>query len=169
MISKSRKKPKALAIMLVLALAVLFTFQMNPVLANVPDVTSIEWYTSGLNTYLNITVEHTSPDSTHYVDNVEVEYKEADAGSIFDDIALGPQSTETFFVEYNLFEVTEYDTYIVRARATCTTHGEASWSAEVTVPEFSTLSLLLILAIASIAVLLLRSNARALSRQKMPK
>ncbi|MCW4001808.1 MAG: PEF-CTERM sorting domain-containing protein [Candidatus Bathyarchaeota archaeon] len=161
MISEKKKKPKTLAIMLVLALAVLFAFQMNPVLADVPDVTSIEWHTSGIDTFLNITVEHASPDSTHYVDLVTVSITEADAGTIYDDVTLGPQSTETFFVEYNLGEVTEYDTYTIQAKATCTSHGEGSWSGAVVIPEFSTLSLLLIFAIVSIAAFLFRSKARA--------
>ncbi|UCD26548.1 MAG: hypothetical protein JSV75_06610 [Candidatus Bathyarchaeota archaeon] len=164
MISENKKKAKTLGIMLVLALAVLFTFQMNPVLANIPEVTSIEHYTSGVDTYLNITVEHASPDSTHYVDQVTIYLRDEILGEVDErdeDLSLGPQSTETFFVQYEVGVVDEYYTPNVRAKGFCTTHGEGSWSSFVNVPEFSTLSLLLILAIASIAVLLFRSKARA--------
>ena len=169
MISENKKKPKTLAIMLVLALAVLFTFQMNPVLADIPEVTNIETYTVGVDTFLNITVEHASPDSTHYVDLVDVSITESDSGTIYDDVALGPQSTETFFVQYNLGAVDEYYEPTCRARASCTSHGEGSWSSVLYIPEFSTLTLLLILAIVSIAVLLFRANARALGNVCSPR
>ena len=167
MISENKKKPKTLAIMLVLALAVLFTFQMNPVLADIPEVTNIETYTVGVDTFLNITVEHASPTSSHYVDLVEVEI--VDEGTAIEDVALGPQSTETFFVQYNLGAVDEYYEPTCRARASCTSHGEGSWSSALYIPEFSTLTLLLILAIVSIAVLLFRANARALGNVCSPR
>ncbi|UCD26631.1 MAG: hypothetical protein JSV75_00370 [Candidatus Bathyarchaeota archaeon] len=151
MISEKKKKPKTFAITLVLALGVLVAFQINLVLADIPDVTSIEPWTSGTDTILNITVRHASPTPTHYVDAVEV-----DIDGTVEAVFLGPQSTETFLVQYNMGEVT--DTPPVQARAFCTWHGWSVWSQPVVVPEFLALSLLLILVIVSIAVLLARSK-----------
>jgi len=59
-------------------------------------------------------------------------------------------------VQFNIGELTEEPT--VRARAVCTIHGWSSWSNSVQVPEFSLIQPILILAIVSIAVLLLKSK-----------
>ena len=53
MIGENRKRPKSLVVLLVLALAVLFVFHINPVLADVPTVESVEPWTSGADTILN--------------------------------------------------------------------------------------------------------------------
>ncbi|UCB60828.1 MAG: hypothetical protein JSV75_04325 [Candidatus Bathyarchaeota archaeon] len=151
MISELKKKPKTLTILLVLALAVLFAFQTNLVLADIPDVTSVEPWTSGTDTILNITVRHASPTPTHYVDAVEV-----DIDGTVEAVYLEGQSTETFLAQYNMGEVT--DTPAVQARAFCTWHGWSSWSQPVVVPEFSTIYLFLFLAFVSIAILLVRSK-----------
>jgi hypothetical protein len=151
---KLKKKPKTLAIMLVLALGVLFAFQMNPVLANTPEIIDIEYYTSGNNTFVRITVLHSaSAASSHYVETVRW-----DIDGTFEEQTLEPQpdDPDDFFVEYNLGEVTGTPT--VRARAIDTTGTFSIWSERVMIPEFPTLSLLLILAIVSIAVLLFRSR-----------
>ncbi len=159
LISDGKKKSKTFAIMLVLALAVLFTFQMNPVWANTPDVTNVEYYSIGNNTFVRITVYHVRTgfegdiDPNHYVEQALF-----DIDGTVEDVALEAQSTEVFTVEYNMGEVTGAPT--VRARVDCTSHGLSAWSDTVVVPEFSTLSLLLILAMVSIAVLLFRFNAR---------
>jgi hypothetical protein len=151
MTGEKKKKSKTLAIMLILDLAALFAFQINLVSADIPDVNSVEPWTSGTDTILNITVRHASPTSSHYVDLVEVDIDEN-----VEDIYLGPQSTEIFLVQYNMGEVA--DTPTVQARAFCTFHGYGSWSQPVVVPELSALSLFLIPAIVSIAVLLFRSK-----------
>jgi hypothetical protein len=145
--------------MLVLALAVLFTFQMNPVWANTPEVWDIEYYTIENNTFVRITVYHDRTgfegdiDPNHYVEQALF-----DIDGTVEEVALEVQSTEVFTVEYNLGEVTGTPT--VRARVYCTFNGLSAWSDAVVVPEFSTLSLLLIFAMVSIAVLLFRFNAR---------
>ena len=148
---KNRIGNKSLFIMLFLALATITGFQINPVLADVPTVESIEPWTSETDTILNITVRHASPSSSHYVDKVEV-----DIDGAVHDIDLTPQSTLTFVEQYNMGEVV--DTPTVQARAHCTFHGWSGWSEPVEVPEFSSIHLLLVLAIVSFAVLLLRSK-----------
>lgn len=148
--------------MLFLALTVITGFQINLVLADIPTVKSIEPWTSETDTILNITVRHALPLPSHYVDKVEVEID----GTVIA-VPLTPQSTVTFVEPYNMGEVT--DTPTVQARAHCNLHGWSDWSESLEVPEFLTISLLLILAIVSIAVLLFRANARALGNVCSPR
>ncbi len=161
MISGNKKKSKTFAIMLVLALAVLFAFQMNPVCAGTPEVWNIEYYTIENNTFVTITAYHVRTgfegeiDPNHYVDKAIFEIN-----GTLEEVALEAQSTETFFVEYDMGEVMENETYNVRARVDCTFHGLSVWSDTMVIPEFSTLSLLLVLAMVSIAVLLFKSRAK---------
>jgi len=120
-------------------------------------LTAIERWTSGTDTILNITVRHSSPTSSHYVNEVEV-----DVDGAVHDLDLAPQSTETFVVQYNMGELVDEPT--VRARAHCTIHGWSSWSNSEKVSDSSSIPLLpilaivLVLAIVSIVVLLLRSK-----------
>ena len=152
MIGENRKRPKSLAIILFSALVVLFAFQINPVLADVPTVESIEPWTSGTDTILNITIRHGSPSSGHFVWQIEV-----DIDGTVHIKELEPQLTVTFVAQYNMSELVGTPT--VKVRADCNLHPWSDWSEPVMVPEFSTISLLLILAIVSIAVLLLKSRA----------
>ena len=147
--SKKRRGKKSLFIMLFLALTVITGFQTNTVLADVPTVLSMEPWVSETDTILNITVRHASPTSSHYVDKVEV-----DVDGAVNDIDLTPQSTATFVVQFNMGEVA--GTTIVQARAHCTFHGWSGWSESLEIPEFLPIHLLLILAVVSIAVFLLR-------------
>lgn len=73
------------------------SFQIQPVLADVLSVLGIEPWTSGTDTVLNITVRHSFPTSSHYVNKVEVETDENVIG-----VDLTPQSTVTFVVQYNM-------------------------------------------------------------------
>ena len=143
--------------MLFLALSVFFVFQINPILADVPTVESVEPWASGTDTILNITIRHGFPSSDHYVFETEV-----DIDGTVHLIELEPQSTTTFIVQYNMSELVGTPT--VRVRADCNLHGWSGWSEPVVVPEFSTISLLLILAIVSMAVLLRKSRAQARER-----
>ena len=127
MISEIKKKPKTLAIMLVLVLAVLFTFQINPVLADVPEVISVEHYTVGNNTFLNITIYHDSPGPDNYVSLVEIKID-----SNVEERTLRMQTKWTFSIQYNMSEVT--DAPVIQARALCDRHGWSSWSQPVVIP-----------------------------------
>jgi len=157
LMGKNRKTKMSLFIMLFLASTAIAGFQVHIVLADVPSVLSIEPWTSGTDTILNITVRHSSPTSSHYVNKVEV-----DVDGDVHDIDLTPQSTVTFVVQYNMGELADSPT--VRARAHCTIHGWSSWSNSDQVPDSSLIPLLPILAIVSvlaivaIVVLLLRSK-----------
>lgn len=135
------------------------SFQIQPVLADVPSVLGIEPWTSGTDTVLNITVRHSFPTSSHYVNKVEVETDENVIG-----VDLTPQSTVTFVVQYNMGEVA--DTPTVEARAHCNLHGLSSWSEPIVVPEFSIIALLLILITVSIAVIFLRKKCTVQTRKK---
>ncbi len=151
---KNFRGKKSLFVMLFLALLIIASFQIKLVLADVPNVESVEPWTSGTDTILNITVRHSSPTTSHYVNKVEVDVD----GSIQNiDLPSTPiQSAPTFVVQFNMGELTTTPT--VKAKANCNLHGPGDWSNPVEVPEFSPIHLLLVLAIVSSAVLLLRSK-----------
>ncbi len=152
---KNMRGKKSLFVMLFLALLMTASFQIKLVLADVPTVESVEPWTSGTDTILNITVRHNSPTTSHYVNKVEVDVD----GAIQNiDLPSTPvQSAPTFVVQFNMGELTTTPT--VKARANCNLHGWSfSWSDPVEVPEFSPIHLLLVLAIVSTSVLLLRAK-----------
>ncbi len=143
------KRAKRLLMVLFLALAATAVFPIRLALADVPSVLSIEPWKDGPDTVLNITVRHSSPTSSHYVNKVEV-----DVNGTIHDIDLTPQSTVTFTVQYDMGELAAE--VPVQARAYCTVHGWSSWSSPVVVPEFAFIQLLPIFAVVAIAVMLLR-------------
>ena len=143
------KRTARLVIVSLLTLAASTLFHIRLALADVPSVVSIEAWTSETDTVLNITVTHSSPTSSHYVNKVEV-----DANGTIYDIDLTPQSTVTFIVQYDMGELAV--DVSVQVRAHCNLHGWSDWSSPVVVPEFSFVHVLPIFAVASIAVLLFR-------------
>jgi hypothetical protein len=153
--SRNRRGKKSLFIMLFLALTMITGFRIDSVLADVPTVESIEPWTSETDTILNITIRHSSPTTSHYVDKIDID------GAV-NNVPLTPQSTATFVVQYNMGEVV--NTPIIQARAHCTFHGWSGWSESVEIPEFSTAYLLLVLAIVTITVVLLRSKISSSKR-----
>lgn len=157
---KIRGRDKRLYIALFLIYTAITSFQIQPVLADVPSVLGIEPWTSGTDTVLNITVRHSFPTSSHYVDKAEVETDENVIG-----VDLTPQSTVTFVVQYNMGEVAGTPT--VEARAHCNLHGWSSWSEPIVVPEFSTIALLLILVTISIAIIFLRKKVHSSNKKKI--
>ncbi|MDH5783822.1 MAG: hypothetical protein OEZ35_09235, partial [Candidatus Bathyarchaeota archaeon] len=94
------KRTARLVIVSLLTLAASTLFHIRLALADVPSVVSIEAWTSETDTVLNITVTHSSPTSSHYVNKVEV-----DANGTIYDIDLTPQSTVTFIVQYDMGEL----------------------------------------------------------------
>ena len=112
---------KKWSLITLLFFVVLTGFQVHHVSADVPSVLSIEPWTIGNESFLNITVTHSSPTSSHYVNVVEVDIN----GSI-QTVPLTPQSTTTFVVQYELAGVT--DELTVQARAHCNLHGWSGWS-----------------------------------------
>ncbi len=158
--SKNRIGKKNLFIMLVLAIITITGFKINPVLGDVPTVENIEPWAIGTETILNITIRHSNPTTSHYVNNVQV-----DIDGAVQNVGLPStpiQSAPTFVMQFNMGELTTTPT--VEAKANCNLHGAPlSWSDPVVVPEFSPVYLLLVVAIVSIAIFLLRSK---ISRSK---
>lgn len=113
----------------------------------VPSIVSVDYYDVGSITWANVTVHHTPPPAlgaSHYVSNVQI-----DINGTVQDLAQSPQSTETFAVQYSLGS--NSDKYSVRARALCIVHGYSDWSNTVTIPEFSPLTIISLIALTIIA------------------
>ncbi len=94
-----------------------------------------------------------APTSSHYVDKVQV-----NISGVTHDMTFTSQPAPTFVVQYDMGEIT--DTPTVQARAECTVHGWSGWTSPQTVPEFSLVSLLPMLAVLAVAVLFLHSKIR---------
>lgn len=147
--------------LMLLVFATIAALQIRPVLALVPSVDAPVPWTSGTHTILNITVRHeiNPPGAGHYVDYVEVDID----GTPHTINLEPPQPDHLFTIQYDMGEVTGTPT--VKARAHCTVHGPSGYSPSVQVPEFSFSQLLLILAIISIATVLLRSKVHGLRKK----
>ena len=102
---------------------------LSPVYADVPSIFSIEPWTSGSETILNITIRHSSPTGSHYVDLIQV-----DIEGIVNDVGLNSQSASPFVAEYNIGELIGEPS--VKVRAHCNLHGWGSWSTSQVIPEF---------------------------------
>jgi hypothetical protein len=148
--------------LMLLVFATIAALQVRSVLALVPSVDAPVPWTSGTHTILNITIRHDKtnpPFSDHYVDYVEV-----DINGTPHTINLEPPQPDDFFIiQYDMGEVTGTPT--VKARAHCTYHGLSGFSPSVQVPELSFSQLLLILAIISITIVLLRSKVHGLRKK----
>ena len=144
-------------LLLLCASALISTFSLGTeivrVRADVPTVLSINPWTSGGNTILNITVRHADPSSIHYIDQVDVDKD----GSI-QSISLSPQSTVIFTIQYNLGAVTGMPS--VRARAHCIVHGWSDWSSSIAVPEFSPMFVPVILVSLTLFTIFARSKLK---------
>jgi hypothetical protein len=153
LMKNNREKKVSLVLMLFLAFASIAAFQISHVLADIPHNISIQPWTSGTHTILNITITHGggAPTSSHYVNTVQV-----NVSGVVDDITLTPQSTVTFVVQYDMGEITGTPT--VQARADCTLHGWSGWTNPQSVPEFPLIALFPVFAVLMAAVLLLHSK-----------
>ena len=105
-------------------------------------------------TILNISVLHHNYDPSHYVNFVQVDV----GGSIS---TVNPSTSQpvnqAFIVQYDMGVVTGTPT--VTARANCINHGSAGYlSPPITVPEFSTTTILVSLAVLTLVLFLFRSN-----------
>ncbi len=147
---KAQPRARAFLIFCVMISVVSFGFQTNPAYADVPDVLSTEPWTSGTVTFLNITVRHASPTSSHYVNRVEIDVD----GTVKNVELTPPQVAPAFVLQYDMGEVTAMPT--VQARAHCNIHGWSGWSDPIVVPEFSIVLLPIVLAVVSIAISLLK-------------
>ena len=149
----NREKKVSLVLMLFLAFASIAVFQISHVLADVPHNISIQPWTSGTSTILNITItmDAGAPTSIHYVDVVQV-----NVSGVVHDRTFTSQPAATFVVQYDMGEITGTPT--VQVRADCTLHGWSGWTSPQSVPEFSLVILLPLLTILAAAALFLSSK-----------
>ena len=124
-----------------------------PVYADVPSILNVEPWISGTDTILNITVRHSAPTSSHYIDLIQV-----DIDGTVNDINLDSQSTNPFIEQYIMGELSGEPS--VRVRAHCNLHGWASWSSPQIIPEFSLIYLFIVLIVVSIAIIVLKSKIK---------
>ena len=149
----NREKKVSLVLMLFLAFASIAAFQISHVLADIPHNISVQPWTSGTHTILNITItmDAGAPTSIHYVDVVQV-----NVSGVVHDLTFTSQPAATFVVQYDMGEIT--DTPTVQTRAHCTFDGWSDWTNPQSVPEFSLVILLPLLTILAVAALLLSSR-----------
>jgi len=157
---------KSLVITLILTLTAIKVLQFRPAFANIPSVdTPVPW-TSGTHTMLNITIHHDTtalPFPDHYISQVEVDVD--GTPNIIPLTNSPPQPQYSFIIQYDMGVVAGTPT--VQAKAYCTYHFWGSLSPSIQIPEFSMVQLLPIIAIISIAILLLRpkvSNSKKLQK-----
>jgi desulfoferrodoxin (superoxide reductase-like protein) len=149
-------KPTSIALFF-LASMLIAVFQTPPAFANVPTVTGVIAWTrqSDNHTILNITVVHTGYFPGHFVNWVKVNISNTvQTISMTDSSPVDQTSSSTFVVPYDMGVIS--DTPPVQAQANCIIHGSSSWSTVLTVPELSSLQLVLILTVLTITVLLLK-------------
>ena len=140
--------------LLLLILGIASAIKIGAVFADVPDVLDIEFWISGNETILNITIRHASPTASHYVDVVEVDID----GAVHNVPFIPSQSTITFVVQFNMGEITGVP--MVKVRAHCNFHGWSTWSEPIEVPELSLAHLFIILMFVSFGVLLLKTKIK---------
>lgn len=110
-------------VLLLLGSVIYVGFQVPTVEALVPSIVSVSSHDVESITWLDVLVTHQPPptiDAPHFVSVVQLEIN----GSTVD-LTQGPQSAETFTVQYSLGPNT--NSYSVRARALCNLHGYSSW------------------------------------------
>lgn len=149
----NREKKVSLVLMLFLAFASIAAFQISYVLADIPHNISIQPWTSGTRTILNITItmDAGAPTSIHYVDVVQV-----NVSGVVHDLTFTSQPAATFVVQYDMGEIT--DTPTVQTRAHCIIDGWSGWTNPQAVPEFPLVVLFPVFAVLTVAVLLLHSR-----------
>jgi len=140
-----------------LVCVVIAVFQAAPVFANVPTVTGVTaWIRQSDNhTILNVTVVHSGYFPGHYVNWVQVNVSgTVQTVSMTDSSPVDQTFSSAFVVPYDMGIL--LDTPTVQALANCNLHGLSSWSAVLTVAEFSSLQLVLVLVVLTVAALLFR-------------
>jgi len=155
---------KSLAIGLLLVLSTIICININPVSAQRETIDSIDYYYSGTDLFLNISVTHIYPGAQGYnplsfVDHVEIDL-DGDIQTLGDVVTVNTADYQSlhFSVQYNMGEVTGTPTVYARAIGNVLT-GE--WFGPVVVPEFPLIHLLPILMVTSIAILLIKSKITA--------
>lgn len=149
-----RKYVKVGVLALLLGAVVFVSVQVLTVEALVPSIVSVDFYSVGSETWVNITVNHSPPPalgSGHYVSVVQLEIN----GTV-QDLTQTPQNTNTFVVQHSLGPPSDF--YVVRARALCNVHGYSAWSNQVTIPEYSLPAVALFITFATITVVIAKKT-----------
>jgi hypothetical protein len=163
------KKEKSLVIGLLLVLSTIIWLNINSVSAQTRQIDSIDYYFSGTDLILNITVRHQAPQAApgvwgmmNHVDHVDIDL-DGDIETVADVVSVNTASIELthFSVQYNMGEVTGTPT--VHARAVDNVSIEGEWVGPVVVPEFSLFLIIPFFIVGSIAVLLIKSKIKAKS------
>jgi len=144
-----------------LAFAIIAVFQTVTAFANVPTVTGVTAWTrqSDNHTILNITVTHSAYFSGHYVNWIQVNISgPIQTINMTDSSPADQTASSTFVIPYDMGVVS--DTPAVQSQANCIIHGPSTWSTAVTVPEFSSLQLLLVLVVLTVSPVLLRFRSK---------
>ena len=161
---------KSLVIGLLLVLSTIICFNINPVSAQQRQINSIDYYYSGTDLILNITVTHQAPNADpgvyaplNFVDNIEIDL-DGDLQTLGDVQTVNTADIQLvhFCCQYNMGEVTGTPTVYARAN---NLQGTGEWFGPVVVPEFPLIHLVPILMVVSIAILLIKSKITA----KVPK
>ena len=148
---------RSLGALFSIACVVIAVCQVAPVFADVPAVTGVTAWTrqSDNHTILNITVVHNGYFPGHYVNWVRVNVSgTVQTVNMTDSSPVDQTVSSTFVVPYDMGVVS--DTPTVQAQANCIVHGSSSWSAVLTVPEFSSLQLVLVIVVLTVAALFFR-------------
>jgi hypothetical protein len=148
---------RGLTILFSWAFVIIAVFQTVPVFANVPTVTGVTAWTrqSDNHTILNITVTHGVYSPGHYVNRIQVNISGPIQTINMTNSSPADQAASSIFVvPYDMGVV--LDTPAVQSQANCIIHGPSTWSTTLTVPEFSSLQLLLGLVVLAVSPVLLR-------------
>jgi hypothetical protein len=150
---ENRMKKTSIIFLIILASSIL-TCLTRPVAAGDPIVSDIVVYEDSGITMLNVTVFHSPQYSIHYLDFIEVDLN----GSIITfPVAHRPQNT--FTVTCDLGPILGTPTATVRAH--CNIDGYSQPYGPIIVPEFTALSLLLVLVLTTLtASILFRKRIR---------
>ena len=153
-IDVNKKQSISLFKISIFVLFILIFFSLpNSVVADVPDIISVEPWTSGTETVLNITIRHSSPTTNHYIDVIQVEID-----SVVNNVQLNPQSENPFVVQYNMGELTTEPSF--RVRAHCNLHGWGGWSSSQIIPEFSSILTLIFASLILVISIFITKNLR---------
>ena len=143
-------------------MSAIICFNVIPVSAQ-RQIDSVEYYYSGNDLILNITVTFQSDlvpagvfNPLGYVDHLDLEI---DGAYPYVVVNVGSIEKIHYSVEYNMGEVT--GTPSVRARYVTNTNSEGDWTEPIVVPEFSLIHLAPILMVTTIAILLIKSKITA--------
>jgi hypothetical protein len=137
------KKFVDLVFMAILCSFILSLVSINTTQAMIPEVTKVESYMMGPDTWVNITINHSpenpSSDPPHFVNILQIT-----VNGNTSQVSIGPvinsPPTDSFSWQYNLGQITDNSQITVTAH--CNLDGWGPTSSPVTIPEFPVTALL---------------------------